>query len=290
MERLLERVRAIAIATGSSDGKEKGANFNDKNVDEFTQLKRDINVKIREIRNAIKDRDEYAKSTEGQNDKTEIVRKATLIRSQIKEVKEESKRMRDIVMTEEGVLIGKNKDASCLQNRYKMCDLIDAHIEECERWYKGLSFASAKSDPSKRALLKGSNYNDENTNPQLVEIKTPTDSTQTELEDIDGIEEWQLQIQENEQIIDNQIDQVLEGSYAINQLADKISTEYQILSAMDKDVDKQMDKTLNNLEGTNAQLKKASAILSAKRNCCLDITLILLLIMCVGFILWKYVF
>lgn len=289
MEQLMRRVQAIAVATGSKEGHED-ANASDKNVDEFTQLKRDLNVKIREIRNDIKDRDEFANSPGGREDKTEIIRKATLIRNEIKEAQDQAKHMREIVMTEEGKMVKKNQDASVLQTRYKMCDLIDAHLQECERWFKGLAFTSAKSDPAKRDLLKGSKLNNEMVNPTLVEVQPPTDPTQTELEDIDGIEEWQLQIQENEQHIDNQIDQVLAGSYAINQLATQIGNEYQVLSEMDRDVDAQMDKTQANLDSANAQLKKTSAILNAKRNCCLDITLILLLVACVGFILWKYVF
>ncbi|OHS97066.1 hypothetical protein TRFO_09598 [Tritrichomonas foetus] len=288
MDRLLRRVEAIAVATGSKEAQQSTVAEGEK-VDKFTLLKREVNVKIREVRNSIKERDEYANSPGGKEDKTEIIRQSTLIRNQIKELQDDAKSMRNMVMEEEGKLVAKNKSSENLQNRYKMCDLIDAHIAECERWFKGLSFASVKDDPSKRALLKGSNFNDEMTNPTLVDFK-PTDPTQTELEDVDGIEEWQLQIQENEQIIDSQIDQVLEGTYAISHLASQISQEYKILSEMDKDVDKQMDKTQSNLDNANEQLKKTSKIVAAKRNCCLDITLILLLIACIGFILWKYVF
>lgn len=289
MDKLLRRVEAIAIATGSKEGHED-ANANDKNVDEFTQLKRDLNLKIREIRNDIKERDEYASSRGGREDKTEIIRKATHIRTEIKDAQDQAKQMREIVMAEEGKMVKNNQDASALQTRYKMCDLIDAHIAECERWFKGLAFTSVKGDPTKRDLLKGAKLNSEMVNPTLIDVQPPTDPTQTELEDIDGIEEWQLQINENEQIIEEKIDQVLAGSYAISQLANQIGNEYQVLSEMDRDVDAQMDKTQANLDSANAQLKKTSAVLNAKRNCCLDITLILLLVACVGFILWKYVF
>lgn len=289
MEQLLKRVQAIAIATGSKEGHED-ANASDKNVDEFTQLKRDLNLKVREIRNDIKERDEYASSRGGREEKTEIIKKNAVIRNEIKDAQDQAKQMREIVMAEEGRMVEKNQDASALQNRYKMCDLIDAHISECERWFKGLTFTSVKGDPTKRDLLKGAKLNTEMTNPTLIDVQPPTDPTQTELEDIDGIEEWQLQVQENEQIIDSQIDQVLAGSYAIAQLANQIGNEYQVLSEMDRDVDAKMDKTQANLDSANAQLKKTSAVLNAKRNCCFDITLIVLFVCCVGFILWKYVF
>ena len=285
---LLKRVEAIAVATGSKDETEH-QNIDDKKVDEFTKLKRLVGVKIRELRNAIKERDDYANSPGGKEDKTELIRQGTLIGNQIKEVKEDAQKMRRMVMDEEGKLLSKGKDAIVLQPRYKMCDLIDSHIEECQRWFKGLSFTSLKDDPSKRALLKGSNLNEENYNPQLVDFK-PADPTQTELEDVEGIEDWQMQIQENEQIIDNQIDQVLEGTYAIKSLADKISNEYSVLMEMDKDVDKKMDKTQGKLDDANKQVKRLSKVLNLKKNCCFDIVLLLLLIACVGFILWKYVF
>lgn len=289
MEQLLRRVEAIAIATGSKEGHED-ANASDKNVDEFTQLKRDLNLKIREIRNDIKERDDFAESKGGREDKTEIIRKNANLRTEIKDAQDQAKHMRELVMIEEGKMVQNNQDATALQNRYKMCDLIDAHIAECEKWFKGLTFTSVKSDPAKRDLLKGAKLNSEMTNPTLITVEPPQDPTQTELEDIDGIEEWQLQIQENEQEIDSKLDQVLAGSYAIAQLADQIGSEYQALSEMDRDVDAQMDKTQANLDSANAQLKKTSAVLNAKRNCCFDITLILLLVACVGFILWKYVF
>ncbi|KAH0795553.1 hypothetical protein GPJ56_000432 [Histomonas meleagridis] len=287
MEKLLRRVEEIGKATGNKDN-QQNQNQNNKKVDKFTRKKREINLLIREIRNDIAERDRYASARGTRDDKQEIIRQSTLIRTKIQNAKEESKAIRDLVIKEEAKFSKKGKECPNIENRYKMCDLIDAHIEECERWFKGLSFVSQKSDPLKSALLKGSNFST-NINPELVTF-VPQDPTQTELEEIDGIDEWQMQINENEQAIDEKLDQVLEGTEVLKHLAKTMHDEYQILSVMTDDVDKQMDKTQENLDDANSRLEKTKDALGTKSGCCMDVFLVILLICCVGFILWKYVF
>ncbi|KAH0788560.1 hypothetical protein GPJ56_007525 [Histomonas meleagridis] len=287
MEKLLRRVEEIGKATGNKDTPESQGK-NNKKVDKFTLKKREINLQIRELRNDIAERDRYANARGTKDDKPEIVRQSTLIRTKLQNVKEEAKAIRDMVIKEEAKYSKKGKECPNIENRYKMCDLIDAHIEECERWFKGLSFVSQKNDPMKAALLKGANFS-ANLNPELVTF-VPQDPTQTELEEIDGIDEWQLQINENEQAIDEKIDQVLEGTEFLKHLAQTMHDEYQVLTVMTDDVDKQMDKTQENLDDANKRLEHTKDALGTKAGCCMDVFLVILLICCVGFILWKYVF
>lgn len=279
MEALLRRVREVAEATGNEQQKQSITGDGEK-VDKFTLLKREINLEIREVRNAIKERDRFSESRGAKNDQAEIVRMSTLIRSQIVELRKKEDQLK--------ALIGKPKkgEEEKVANREKMAQLIHAHIDECERWFKGMKFVSAKDDPNKRALLKGANFN-ENADPKLVDV-IPGDPTETELEDIDGIAEWQMQVNANEDMIDEQLDQLVDATQAIKHLSIQIRDEYSILGTMTDDVQKKMDKSGENLEDANKQLEKTAKKVNAKANCCLDITLILLLIACVGFIIWKY--
>jgi hypothetical protein len=286
MEALLSRIQAVAQQTGSKDSS-KNVVPEGETVDEFTQLKREINLHIRELRNSIKERDEYAKARGTQDDKVEIVRQSTLIRQALQDVRNEATRLREMVAKEERKLAakGKSTESESITNRHRMCDLVEAHIEECDRWFKGLSFASVKDNPDKRLLLKGSQF--QAAAPIPVSF-TPTDATETELEQIDGIEEWRLQIQANEQEIDEKLDQVVEATAGIAQLAKVISHEYAALGIMVDEVESQMNKTGDNLDGANAKLADVKKKLASKKNCCIDITLFLIMLALIGFLIWKY--
>jgi uncharacterized coiled-coil DUF342 family protein len=284
MNNLLERVRAVAKATGTKDDSETIVPEGET-VDEFTHLKREINLHIRELRNAIKERDTFANSRAARDDKAEIVRQSTQIRTRLQDVRAEAQRLREMVMKEQRQLESKNKPTNVLENRFKMCDLVDAHIEECDRWFKGLSFASVKDDPSKRMLLKGSQF----TQPAPIQANfVPKDSTETELEQIDGIDEWRIQIQENEQVIDQRLDEVLQQTAAVRNLAEMIGHEYKALGMMVDEVEAQMDKTQENLNTTNEQLAKTKKKLASKKNCCIDIFLFLIILAVIGYLIWSH--
>ena len=62
--------------------------------------------------------------------------------------------MRKLVQEEQQKLEKKGKSSDAIAKRYELCDLVDAHIQECEAWQKGVTFASPRDDPKKRALLK----------------------------------------------------------------------------------------------------------------------------------------
>jgi predicted nucleic acid-binding Zn-ribbon protein len=284
MEALLQRIRAVSQQTGSKDPSQSVVPEGET-VDEFTQLKREINLHIRELRNAIKERDTYSQARGAKDDKVEIVRQSTVIRGQLNDVRAEAARLREMVAKEERKLSSKGKSTESLENRRKMCDLVEAHIEECDRWFKGLSFASVKDDPSKRLLLKGSQF----TQPAPVAANfSPADSTETELEQIDGIEEWRLQIQANEQEIDSKLDQMIEQTAAVEQLAKVIGHEYAALGIMVDQVEDQMNRTGDNLDNTNAKLAHVKKKLASKKNCCIDVVLFLIILALIGFLIWKY--
>jgi predicted nucleic acid-binding Zn-ribbon protein len=284
MDVLLQRVQAVAQQTGSKDAG-KSVVPEGESVDEFTHLKREINLHIRELRNSIKERDTYAQGGGGKDDTNEIVRQSNAIRTKISEARAEAARLREMVTKTERQRSAKGKSVEDLENRRRMCDLVDAHIDECDRWFKGLSFASVTDDPPKRLLFKGSQLQ------QAVPIQAdfkPPDATETKLEQIDGINEWRLLIQATEQEIDTKLDSVVVATAAVAQLAKTISHEYEALGIMVDEVEGQMTKTGDNLDGANEKLADVKKKLASGKNCCIDLTLFVIMIALIGFLIWKY--
>ena len=56
---------------------------------------------------------------------------------------------------------------------------------------------------------------------------------------------------------------------------------------MTDEVDKRMDKTQESLNDANKKIKDLQEKLTGG-NCCIDATLLIVLIACIGFIAWKY--
>ena len=286
MNKLLERVNAVAVATGNKDKKSQLVTENEE-VDEFTLAKRRMNLDIRELRQMISDRDKYANSITGKNDQPEIIRQSNEIRKRIRDLRDVAASMRQMIEKDRDKARKKGVDLSGVEAREKMCDLIDAHLDECEQWSKGHSFSSAKDSSKRRALLKGANLQDDG--PVEMANFVPGDPTESALENIDDIDEWRLQVQENEQVIEEQLTQILEQTQAVSVLSKKIGDEYEALGIMVNDVEEQMEKAENNLGETNAQMEHAKKKLASASNCCCDIFLFLIMLALVGFLIWKYV-
>jgi hypothetical protein len=95
-------------------------------------------------------------------------------------------------------------------------------------------------------------------------------------------------VQENEQVIEQKLDQVLIATSAVAQLAREIGKDYEALGIMVDQVEGQMNKTGDNLESANAKLKYIRKKLGSKKNCCIDVTLFLIMLALIGFLIWKY--
>ena len=285
MEKLIKRARAVAQQTGDEKGKKK-KNDEEENVDDFILLKREICEYERDTRNDIKARDEFAENPATRDQKAEIVKQTTAIKGRIKELRAKADELRNIYQKQVDDMKKRGTTAANMENRKKMCDLIDARIDEVERYAKGLKFVSAQDDPSRRALLKGANF-EETESPQLATfVPGPTNS---EYEDIDGIDEWRMQVQENEQVISDQLDQVLELTSQLVLTSRMIQDEYAILGTMTDKVDEKITKTDDKLVNANEQLKETIDKIAGGRNCCLDIFLIILILACIYFIVTQFI-
>ena len=158
---------------------------------------------------------------------------------------------------------------------------------ECDRWSRGIGVGPSGNDPRRRALLKGANLDDNG--PVELATFVPQNATETELEEIDGIDEWRLQIQEGDKVIEDKLDQVLEQSKRLEALSRQISHEYEVLGVMIDEMDGQMDGVHEKLTTTTEQAKETRKKLATAKNCCIDICLFLIIVMLIGYLIWKYI-
>jgi len=282
MEPLLRRAHAIAKRTGS-DTNNTSLVADGEKADGFTLLKREINQLITKARNDCKARDDFRDGVGTKDQKSELVRQTASLQSMISELRQKSTNLREVLSNDKKK--SKTPDTDMFQNREKICNLIDAHIDEVEKWVKGSQFVSPKNDPSKKALLKGAKA-DITVSPMKIDYKPSP--TETELEDIDGIDEWRAQVQENEQAIDGKLDLVLEGSYRVRNLANTLSEEYKVFGTMLDDVEKKMDHA-NDTVVNGTQRAKETLEKVTGGHCCLDLFLIIVILACLYFIIQKYI-
>jgi hypothetical protein len=249
MEALLQRLKAVVRDTDPDEP--HGRSIPDgESVGEFVLTKRAVNLAIRQIRSAIHARNLYAEAPETKDDSPEIVRQSNSIRDDLESVRRQAQQLRRILDLEER----ENRDGSASESVaacQTMCDLVDAHIGECDRWSKGIAFVSVRDDPTKQALLKGAQQRRRTISASFV----PSNPTESELEDIDGIDEWRLQIRERTE----------------SQIAERIG---------------QNETEIGLLVGQpDVSLERPCA---SSRYWCLDILLVLMITGLVSYLLWKY--
>ena len=263
MEQLIHRIDAINESVGGS--KDDKNSKEDTKKDEFILLKEEICAQEKQIRAEIQERNEYVENESNKNNQKEIFTKSNQIKLKIKDLTAKAARLREIVDEDEQKMKKKNKTSSGLENRKKMCDLIDARIEECSRYLKNNSYQNPRDDKKYKNLLKGAFVDEDLENPPLISF-TPGPQN-SEFEEIEGIDEWRLQIQQGEKEIDEKLDQTLEGAIAVKQLAKTLSDEYAIEGAMLEEVENKLDKANGKLEKTNEKLKKTMEKVGGGSNC-----------------------
>ena len=133
MNQLRQRLEVISTETG--DGPSNNAKS--KSKDEFKNLKQTIAANVRDVRQALKERD--ALLQKGASGTKETVQKSYKIREQIKQAKEDAQNLANLQRKEAGTK--KGTDAEQVEQRLEVVQLVWKHIEECEalekRRYQG---------------------------------------------------------------------------------------------------------------------------------------------------------
>lgn len=284
LDQLMKRIRAVEKETGGNT-KDDEMTEEQLNADPFIRLKQEIGRLERETRNDIKARDEFAENASTRDQKPEIVKQTTAIKQKVKELRAKSDQLRSILHEEAEKMKKQNKTSEGLDNRKKMCDLIDARIDEVERYAKGLKFISAKDDPNRRALLKDA---DEEAGAPTMATFVPG-PTESEFQEIEGFDDWQLMINKGEQEIDQQLDILVDATSLLVNTANILSDEYKILGTMTDEVNEKLDKTNDKLNDANKRVKETIEKVGGGSNFCIDLFLILIILACVYFVITQFI-
>ncbi|KAJ3283571.1 hypothetical protein HDU79_008954 [Rhizoclosmatium sp. JEL0117] len=229
-------------------------------LDEFQRLRKKIHADVKGCRQALKEREDLLASVGTTPETAEASYK---IRIMIRNLKESSGRMAEIVKKEERK---KSKDPAKIEKleQYKeIFDLTNKHIEEVESLEKrrfNEGYAMDRKDLMQGATSKGisgmggaagvkgnygGNYGDE---------KDPFNNTN--LPDID-VEEDFKKMNEKNKAIDEDLEVIGAGVQKLKELALNMGNELDKQNEDLEEVDKAVNKALDHVDNVNVQMRKA---------------------------------
>ena len=126
MQGLTAKLNALVQETGEGATMKKGP----KGGDEFSGLKSQLAREVREIRTALKERDELLQK--GASGSKQTVQLSHQIRTQIKGAKEDAQKLLALQKKEAAKKDKKGTNATQVEERQEVVELVFKHIEECE--------------------------------------------------------------------------------------------------------------------------------------------------------------
>ena len=276
MNQLRQRLEVISSETG--DGPSNNAKS--KSKDEFKNLKQTIAANVRDVRQALKERD--ALLQKGASGTKETVQKSYKIREQIKQAKEDAQKLANLQRKEAGKK--KGKDAEQVEQRLEVVQLVWKHIEECEalekRRYQG------KNSEARVELFGGGRGGGAGAGPSgvgpvsRVPVGGGTELPEIDLETQDGLKA----LQRKDQQIDEGLDQIAEGVNDLRHLAIDMRDEVKVQSAMVDEITHKVDAASGHLTNLNKRMKKTLANTRSADRFILDFILLVILLGVVGYI------
>ncbi|KAJ3122229.1 WD repeat-containing protein 34 [Nowakowskiella sp. JEL0407] len=225
----------------------------EKGLDEFTRIRKKLHVDVKAVRLALKEREALI-SMHGTT--TETAEASYRIRVQIRSLKEEVKRMADIVAKEERKK--KIKDPQQLADRKEVLELCNKHIEECEALEKH-KFNEEYAADRKELLSRpagGDLRNRKGTGGGGEGAADDDPFTKSELPDID-VQEDLKKIEERNKNIDNELEQISIGVGKLKDLANTMGEELSKQNEMINEIDANVENVLDHLDSVNLKMKKA---------------------------------
>ncbi|KAJ3222404.1 hypothetical protein HDU78_011762, partial [Chytriomyces hyalinus] len=228
-------------------------------LDEFQRLRKKIHADVKGVRIALKEREDLLMSSGTTPETAEASYK---IRIMVKNLKEGSARMTEIVKKEEKRLKAKDPaKVEKLAQQKEILDLTNKHIEEVESLEKRRfndGYAMDRTDLMAGATNKGisgvgnkgmvGNYGGN------YEKRDPFN--ETELPDID-VEEDFKNMNEKNKMIDQDLEEIGQGVQKLKELAQNMGNELEKQNEDLQDVDKAVNKALDHVDNVNIQMRKA---------------------------------
>jgi len=248
--------------------KKKAQEKAEKDMDEFTRLRKNISRDIKDVRKRIEERNELLGKTDNN---TTTVRLSSDIRNKLKQILSDATNLQSIQQDEASKLEkkkakGKEIDPKLeaeIQYRAEMVDLAFKHIEECKQLEK-------QGYKTNNGL---SGYDDK-------ELPKPTI---TELPDIDD-EDFQ-KLRKNNYIIDEKLELVEQGVGVLRDMANQFNKEIEMQEVLIAENEKEVDKTQGQLDNLNLRLKNT---LEKVRSCDRFVLDIILIVIVLGIAAYIY--
>ncbi|KAI8899126.1 hypothetical protein BC833DRAFT_586885 [Globomyces pollinis-pini] len=221
-------------------------NAAEANLDEFTRLKKKIHADVKQIREALRDRD---LANRGGGTTTESAETSYRIRVMIKSTKESHARLTEIY--EKEAKKKKQKEPEKVAQHKEIVELCKQHIEEVENLEKRkLNDAHV----SERVDLLQTNGGGGGHVKGLSTV--PDDAYGSDLPDIDAEEDLKA-IRNKDKEIDNDVQELGVGVARLKDIAIDMGQE---LDRQNEDldrIDKKVDKALDHVDNINVTLKKS---------------------------------
>ncbi|KAJ3197040.1 hypothetical protein HK101_006503 [Irineochytrium annulatum] len=259
-------------------------------LDEFARLRKRVNLDVKSVRQALKEREALLTSV---GTTPETAESSYRIRLMIRGLKESATRMNEIVAKE--AKKKKNmKDPEKLEKveqRKEILDLINKHIEEVENLEKRRINEGYTLDRTE--LLSGGKpgiggtgghrgvgtYGTGDAKPQ-----NPDDPyTQTDLPDIDVEEDFKA-INEKNKAIDEDLEHIGAGVKKLKEMANAMGQELDGQNEALNDVDRAVNKALDHVDNVNINMRKALDGMMKGDKFMINCILICVLLALLGFI------
>jgi len=249
-----------------TDQKGKKKPQDDKDLDDFTRLRKKIAQEVKDVRLHLEQRNQLLAQD---NNNAATVKMSSDVRARIKAIIKDTEQL-DTLLKQEKESLEKKKTKGKkveegadkeLEHRGEIVELCWKHIEECkhvERSGFGMSTGSTLDSKANEKII-------------------------TELPDIEGDEGFAL-LRKNDALIDQKLDIAAEGVRVIKELATEMGKEIQTQGVMMEEIENKVDRTQAHLDNLNRRLKKTLDKVRKGDRFILDFILLVILLALGGFI------
>jgi len=275
MQVLLGKLETIANETGEGTQQNKPA----AGGDEFKRLKAHIAAEVKDIREALREREALLEKPGTAGTKA-TVKLSHQIRQQLKSMREDANKLREIQRKEAAKSKGKAVLTQQAEQRQEQVELVFQHLEEVENQERR-RFGGKNSEARVELFSGGRNMGAMNVSATRV----PTGGT--ELPDIEVVEGLK-QLQRKDQAIDEALEEVAEGVSELKNIALDMRDEVKIQASMVDEITSKVDSAHKHLNSMNKRMKKTLAETRSADRFILDFILLTILLGIIGYIVSEF--
>jgi len=254
---LVTRLEKIEEACKDPKAKKKKEQ-EEKEMDDFTRMKKKISNELKEARKAIEERNELLGKHENN---TATAKMSQHIRNRMKGIVTDTEQLKSLVEKDKEKIEKKKAKNKKVEEKFEreteareeIVKLIYSHIDECKH-------------------LERSGYGNNNTFQP-----TSAGPVVSELPDIPDDEGFQL-LKKNNTLIDKKLDAVSDGVQVLRGMAEEMGKEIEMQGSMIGELGKKMDDTQGTLDNLNRRLRNTLEKVRKADRFCIDIILLIVIL------------